>query len=484
MSEKKIISLLKSLNKEEIRLVKSYFQSKFCNANKLIERIALYLLKQYPHFSSKKTANLPIHKHFFPDTPYKAKKINDLLSDISLLIEDCMRILLIRKDNELKKSTQKEIYKSRKLDTLYKRSLTKEIDSLSNKEVKNESDYNRLILLYKELIESSRESQLSPEFLTSIHQYSELTNESFYLSFLKNYITQKTSNKMYQIESSEEEHQLLQLILQSDKYDHNPLITIYKLLANQITGIKSYEAFSKLKLLFDTNVDHIAETNAIQIWSILQHLASSPTLSNQNIDRDSLELYQMGDRKNWLVRGKNISEIRFINIVITALLIKELNWFEFFIEKYKYYLEEKIREETIVLSRGMVYYYDENWKAAVKTMKDLTTKSFPNSIRLRLTLTRSMYNYAFYDNSEYFEELELKINASDKFFRRKGFLNPERQKVYLNFFAAVKKLIKLNEKLSLEQSDIDEVVQFIDDKKNQIVSYHWLSQKLKELSND
>jgi|GEM_PF-2143776 len=482
MGQKKIILLLKSIHKSEIRQLKTFFRTPYFNSNPTITELFDYLIKFHPDYPESKIDNQIIHQRFFKKETYKARKINDLLSDIGLLVEEFMRLQLIKQNEQLKSQVQRAMLKQRQLNELYTKHLRKNAALVQSKAAKNEYDYESLIDLKRALIETPKFNYLSSEYADILNSTTTELDEYFILTNLKNQIAQKALLEVSKTDVVFDKSFISNDDIANSIYSNNPLIDLYRLMLQTYEQVNSVAAFQQLKEAFYKYLDIIDAPNSKLVYAVLQNIANNPKASTAKLEIDAVELYKVADQKDWLAINGTISPTRYINICITAYKVKAYEWADFFVAKYKPLLPQQDMDDTILLGELYKLESQREWLAVIDLLVGKRMRLLENNLRSRTILIRSYYSYAVDFDSDFLEKTVLACEAFERFIKRKEILSQNKVDSYLNFTSIIKKMVRLQEAISINNQDITELKKAISTYK-EIVALSWIVEKTNELSN-
>jgi len=126
--------------------------------------------------------------------------------------------------------------------------------------------------------------------------------------------------------------------------------------------------------------------------------------------------YKFGEANNLLLVQNKITEPIFANIIINGCQVKEFDWVESFINRYKNYLNVDKLEDTLLYYRGIIYYAKGDWDKSLDYLLTGTKKRvYP--LRSRSVIVRAFFEKYLEDDS-YLELLLANIQAFEVYLRR------------------------------------------------------------------
>jgi len=159
---------------------------------------------------------------------------------------------------------------------------------------------------------------------------------------------------------------------------------------------------------------------------------------------DLLGLYQRGLEKGVLAYGKNFSRFLYRNIVTLGLILKEYDWTEQFIQRYKNWIEPAFRDSMYSFCTARLEYSRGNYDAALLLLQ----KSEYEDLLLNLS-AKTVLIKIFYELGEY-DLLSAHLSAMEKFMSRKKQMSYHRDN-YLNIIRFTRKLLEASDKEAVRQ---------------------------------
>jgi hypothetical protein len=224
--------------------------------------------------------------------------------------------------------------------------------------------------------------------------------------------------------------------------------------------------FSSLKQNFRTirKVDTYTTLSALLNYCIQQIYSGN----EKDYYPKSLEVYQFADKNDLLIYEGEISRSKFSNGVTTGCFLKEFEWTEKFIKKWKEFLAQPYKDDVVNLALGQLYFHKGEHKQVIALLKDLSFRNHRDDLRARIQLVKSYYELED-DNSELFDY----CNTFAALIRRK------RSKIhncgYLSHLIFVNFVKRLSSKSYPNIDTFEKEVQ----RKEHCLSRDWLLEKIK-----
>lgn len=154
-----------------------------------------------------------------------------------------------------------------------------------------------------------------------------------------------------------------------------------------------------------------------------------------------MELIKYLDSKDLLLDsdGTGITYYNFKQISDTCLFMKELDWLEYFVGKYRSLLITKEPDNLIYLVFSKIYLMKKDFRTAKEYIKKVNRKDFIHYIDSQITFAKAEFESGYYH-----EALQI-ADSSDKYLRSHKEIPEYQQKNSVLFFFYLKKIIKIND---------------------------------------
>ena len=481
MYKSKLTKTLSLLSKRELRLFRRFLKSPYFNNSKNVLELYNYLQKLYPNFESPLLRKEIIHDKLFPGTQYNKKKIIDLMSDLTLLVNDFLINNHLKEDRQLRQKLLVKSYQKRRgLDELHEGVANRLLSDLERSKIKNLEYYNNVLNLSHDVyFHSIKTNRLSPT-LRSIEVAIDNLDRFFVLAKLKYSLEiisrQRVLGKSYPILLLDEV-----IFIGAEFAKENKLIKVYlDLIELHRFDENSFELFQDLKDRFINNRNDFDEDDKLHILLYLINYA----ISNQHNDdnafykQELFQLYKIGLADRILLQHETISETAFINIVILASSLKEFNWCKEFIGTYSENIGKKSRENATLLGRAFLSFYMKNFEDAIVLLQRLIGDSILYKILARSLLLRCYFELSIEDKS-YLKLFESYASSFEKFLTRNRSLSQNRLEGYIRYVRFTRKLLLY----LIDGKGKDQRNKLIDQFENNpsVIARDWLREKIKTL---
>ena len=367
MKDLKLISLLKTFSKHEIKDFEKYLQSSFLN--KAGEYISIFfesIKKFYPEFNQENFTRQDIFKNIYPKEKYNDARMRKLISETMKL---CLDFLAMKRfmENEFDKGIfiLDELEK-RNSDTLFEIKCKEISKKLESQKIKDYEYYKEK----HELIQKNKSFYFNRERKKAISLYDEemeLLSKYFSLLFIHKFIERFMEKKSF----TEKEFSLpffkeITSFIEGNYLGKENLFDLYYTeLMLHVTGEEKY--YFSLKHLKEKLHSKINNNSLSLIYFTLTNYATEQLEQSKTNYLNELFIIQKEILKRKLY-GNIFSEFLYLNIVTTALRVNEIKFAEKFISEYKYKLNEDIREEIYSFCLASIYFSKKQYSEALETL--------------------------------------------------------------------------------------------------------------------
>jgi hypothetical protein len=487
----KLLKILKSFSSEEIRDFSSYVDSPFFNTTNTEARLYKILKKHYPKFKPNALKQEKLFDKLFPGRKYNDGTMRNLFSELITHAENFL-VLTDYKEDEFDYSKRLlNQYNKRELDKLFKINIKRAFKALDGIKVKDENYFYKKYVLetLKYEFYSTRipVGKSQPVF---IQRKDVIENYMYYILItkLKDYFDMINAEKLlkfnYQYTFFDEIMQHVSL----HKRDYKKIILIdilhrFLLLYKEV---QTEQFEDELKELIDSNKESINKNDYRNFMlEIYNYYKSKESTGDRKYGAKSFQLMKklLGEGIFYQKNGQ-LTAHTFINLTASALLEKELDWTDKFINEYKNKVQSDQRENAFLFSSATLYFVRAE-NSSGKLKKKYYSISLDYLARVKtedfyyMTRVKNMLIRIYYELNEI--ELAISILESYRHFLSKTKVMPE--ELYernINFINFTGKLIKYKTQslnITLEQLR-DDIVS------TKLVSYRgWLLSKISDLNH-
>ena len=379
MKEIKLIGILKTFDKEELKSFRKFLYSPFIKSRRNIEALLINIIPFHPEFDSDKMESKIIFKKIFPGEVYDEKKLNNLIVDLTRAAKDFIIHLTIEEDEtESLLFLLKGFYKRNLLKsnfTLLKSTEEKLIPGFSNS---TQSDYfakfrqiNFLKTSYyadenefEKLMdcESKYFDASATQFIVDCTQFKSARSAS------ENTHGKKIGNKFTEsVLKCFDMDKLIKLTENEDNLNSS-LITLhyYRLKTNEHPEDVSH--YYNLKNYFYKIMPGIGREEKHFTFSHLENYCVSKVEErNVNFIKEGLENFKSMLENGGYSFSENeyMQILTFRNIILFWIMSEDTEWIKFFIEKYSSVLNPDYRNDMINFAMANYFFKKKDYESAL-----------------------------------------------------------------------------------------------------------------------
>ena len=486
MHNSKLILLLKSLTKKEFNQLDKFLRSPFLNSNKQVIRLYNYFNENqhFPEFKSDQLSKQQVdHKLFSQpnnDYTFDPKRIRDLMSNFSVLVEEFLIVLesldkqtMTKEQLLLKSLSKRNLYKT------FKSKTKSDLLKLEKRTVKDDEYYKQLFDLnfqyffHPDTLKQKPASEEINAVLKSLDQYYVLNKLKISCELLSR---QDIFSEEYNTDFFEE----MIHIAKNQCSNNNQLFLIYSGLVKLFSSGFNSDSYQKIKSLYFDNLEVISEKEQRIILHYLINIISSAINKNKGNTSEIFSLYQQGLKNKILIHNNRLTPATYSNIAILGSKLKEFKWTLKFIADYEQYLAPEVMNETKSMSLAYWYFNKSDFDKALSLIIDFKMPSDLFNIRSKALLVRTLME-KFLTDSDYYNLLDSKTEALRKQVERSEIISKRKKEAYNNFLKYTRRIttISRNQPKNI-QTKLDKLFNEIQIM-NTLVAKDWLLEKVNHL---
>ena len=467
MNKSKLVRVLVSLKKKELKEFQQFLDSPFFNQREDLR--ALYqLIRQHIH-KAQLMDKEALHLQLFPNQAFSKVNFDLLLSYLFRLL----RQFLLHKEQQ-----DHSLYNQLTLARAFrKRGLTKDFaqtaqqlkQQLEQQALRNAEYFHFTYQLQWE--EHLELSARQPSEESSLQRMNDTIDLSYFALKLRHACLLVAHRNVYQ-----SDHQIgfLPKILhhiQTNNLLTHPTIGLYYYCYSMLTQTDQETYFLQFKQLLFTQGHCFPESEIRDLYLLATNYCVRQSNQGQtDYIQQLFELYREGLGKGYLLEGGTLSRFTFHNAVATGLRTHQLQWTEDFIEQYHGTLEKKYRESSYSFNRARLEYSRQHYDAALLLLQKSNYRD------LLLNLAAKTLQLKIYFELEEDNLLYSLLDAMQSYIRRKKITGYYKTN-YLNIINYTRKL------LAVRPYDQDELMQLRQgiEKEKILTERDWLLERVREM---
>lgn len=398
------IEILQKLDKKSLNKFVNFARSPYLNSIGILIKMAEEVAKAYPNFTSPRLSYENMWKKLYHGKPYNDKIIRNLYTSFSKLLtkfigyeeiendEDTLKLKTIQGMNNIKcygisNKLIEKIKKDKDENSQISYSKFYYFSELDDRNFEN-VEY----ILHKDFGEYTKMLHSKSENFILYFLIKFLTIAGEYSVFIANYRLANENHILEEFLNSFDMESFLNY-LQKSKNEYYPYVKIRYLMFKCSTANITLEEYYELKKLIEVNIKSFAPVDALSILYRIQDLILTfPAIKNA-----SSEIFEIGklfcsmnffDNEN---TGRNyFSLYSFRNFFTAALLLKEYEWADNFVEENIKYLKPELIDNEYYYSKAVINFKFGKYEESLDYINKFETKDIIEKFTIRLY---SLMNY-------------------------------------------------------------------------------------------
>lgn len=486
MKKTKIIEILKTFDKKEMREFEKFLNSSFftkglkVSPEKLLKLFQIFKTN-YPGFNSVNFTKGNIFGILYGDREYNDEIIRNLISALTKLAEEFLTYSAFRMDKFENKKFLLEALINKKLDKFYEEH-KRAAERILEMRKKNDSLYYNIFRL--KVLEL--EFHVQRGIMLSHESHQEILD-----SFIHYFLTKALNIYSFLIDEEWFSKKKFKLVLfneitkhlKENPYPQLPLIAIYHTILMLFYRQKE-KYYKKLKELRDKYVNELDKNILIEIHSCLSNYINSiNTKGDLNNLKEHFKLDKDFIKQNLADTMDYFPYQYFVTIVKNSTYNKEYEWTEKFINDYKDRLDPKHKSFVLNISYARLFFANGNYNKSLECLSKINIEYTYDKQQIKNLMLKIYYETSSFDSA-----LSL-IDSTKHFLSREKNIFENIMSRNIIFVNCVDKLIKLK----LSNQDYKNNVHYVRNlgkyhqlekeikNSNLVYEKNWLLEKIKEL---
>lgn len=484
MQDSKLIEVLKVFSAKEWKDFEKFVNSPYFSTGRDVTGLYNILKKHHPEFTSDKLDKEKVFSSLFPGEAFNEKKLKNITSDFTGMAEQFLVNEALALNDELFDETLASVYKDKKSDKLFLRTLNSLEKKLSGRKFQSDKCYT----------EEERLERLFEEYYIGIHKfdksvpkrikYTEYVILTFFVTFLRKqrdkiiiqsyYNLEFTSPLIDSVYESIDFDKLLKL-LKEKKSEWLWLIEIYYYAFKTLQNVDDEAMFKKFQELFYENINKFSRKEQYFIFNdFIAWLHTKDNKSGTLSAREEFEIFKkMLEHNAYSPSEKEfMSVLLYRNIMNMAISLEEYGWFEKFISEYTSKLKPEFRDNMENLAKANLFFDEEKFEDALSCLSKIPYDIFIYKLDIKNLMLRIYYELGLY------EAAFSMINAFRNFLSTTNEISEIFKTQQLNFVNFYNRLLKMKADNKFEDAGfISKEIE----KKDSVASKSWLVEKAEEL---
>lgn len=439
MKNSKLIELLSSFSKIEMRQFRDFVASPFFNKNEELIPFAESLHKIAPDFSTKNVNKEKIYQQLYPGTDFDLKKISYLMNYLLKLAEQFLGVNHYLAESKLPQCHILGELVKRKLDKHY-HYLLKKTEQELEREQKEDIDSFYYDYVLSDIAVRHFYNQRVRKFDPNLQHASDKLDSFYFLQKLK-YSCEMLNRQT--IVSADYELPFIEEVKSYVLSQKNisPLISSYLYIMLTLSDPEEESHFHNLMELVKQSSAEFAQESRREVYLYaLNYCARKIRKGQQDYRRMMLDLYQEGIGNKALYDGDYLSHWTFNNVIKLALPLEQYDWIESFIQNYSDSLAPQFKADAQHFNLAELFYHKGEFGKVLEHLNQLQFTDIHYHLGSRVILLKTYYE------SDDLEPLLSLLASFSVYLRRNQKISLPLKKTYLNYCNLLHQIMRNNPK--------------------------------------
>ncbi len=480
MTNSKLIALIFSLSPLEFKEFGRYLKTPFFNRDKKVIALYNFIRKQESNIKSdrhrvKKFEKELVFKKVFSNETYTPRKMRDIMSDLTLHLEDYIVWKLTKEKSYERQQHLINYTKEKNLEKFLFQYSNEELKKIDAEPIISAENHYKKFTLLKDLFYHSSNLKLKTSNKDSLLEIMEQLDISYLISKLyyagtiynRKFLMNETFDSIFLLESITKEIHNLSLKGQEkiELYFKNFIL----LKTNEI------KYYYEVKSILFRKANEISRKEQQTILSLLYNLSY---IRRKELKTDYKEegftLLKFGIENGVFEENGILPQQYYTITVYAACQAKNYAWVKTFIDQYTDKLQSKFKESARGIALAYLYFGLKQFEDVIGVLTTISFEDLSYKVRTKCFIIRSYYEL-FIKGKDY--PIYNACEAFRIFLRRENSYSDSLKKEYNLFIIYVKRLSKTYEEKG-NGMDILEALQ----KEGNLSFKDWLIEKAEELS--
>lgn len=475
-----MIALLRSIQPEELHWLAKWVRSPYYNSNTQVAALFDYLRKYAPAFDPSKLSKEKAFERLFPDKPYDDQRLRLLMFRLSGLIEEFLVAQRLKRDRlACQQLLQAELGERNQYELFIKKNQELGVQ-MENTPYRDEHYYlaqwrrQHDYFFHPQAARYGFSADQLREMMQNLDAFYILSKMRYSAELLNR---QNILPESYEIALLEES---IQLAEDHPVFGAGKVFQAYRDVLGLMEQPENENIFERLERFASSHLHLFRPGDQA---SLLRYLVNaSIQLYNQGKQeylRRQFLLYQLGLEKELFLDEGQLSDSTFLNIIVTATVLGEMNWVERFIAQYAPKLPAGRQVDAVSLGTAYWYFAQGDFSASNALLRQVAGTDLQYQLRIR-SLSLRNYFELFLQDATYYGLLIHESKAFAKFLRRNEKISESRARGYLNLASFLRKLARLKINGQLTAGKLEKLRKKLE-REGAAVARPWLQEKLAEM---
>lgn len=438
MENYKIIQVLRTFDKRELRNFGEFVYSPYFNKNEPVKRLFDTFEKYYPGFTNRNLTPEKIFIKVFPKDKYDYHKINNVISDLYKLSE---RFLAYQHAEQSEYFIERNIFRSlrnKELYKIYEQKHAAYMKELIARRFKDEEFYfylyemNDEYLWYATIKKPNTELNILQTEFDHFFRFVLIRMLRFYNLMLHE---RNQNNVDYKLTMF---HEILGYITK-EKIEEIPAMLVFRTIL-LLLHTKDNQYYKELWRLKEKYFNEFKFDDQYLIFIHLYDFAAYMVnfTGDDSYNRDMYVIYKEMIEKRFMTPD-NFLFPNFMNVVKISCRVGEYDYADNFIKNFQFSIPESERNNVLEFCYGVMEFSKGNLKNALKHFSKSNFQNFLFKVQVKILLLKIYFKLGMY------EQALAMIDTFKHFVAREENLLPEHRISYDSFLNLMLELVRTME---------------------------------------
>ncbi len=437
MENSKLIILLNTLSKSEIRAFGHFLQCKLFNQRENAIILFSYIKAELKS-SKPKLDKKTVYAALFPNVPYKDRVIQDMMYHLTVPLDKFLTFIKMYDNEGDELIALCKAYRERSVLQLFETAVSKTASIQNSSKLRDSEYHHRNYLLQQEQYKAS--TQKGRGHQNNLNDVATSLDISYFANRLRQSCYMLSHQSVYNIAY---DFTLVDEIIKEvnrKQLLHIPAISIYYycFLAQRYPDQLEYYNALRNTLVAHANLFTLTEMKDIYLLAINTAIRRF-NLGSSELIPDLLELYRSGIEQKILLTNNVLSRFTYKNMIALALYTTKYDWAKEIMETYTNLLEPRYREISYQFNIAKYHYSKGEYSDALQLLFLLNSN---DDVYMNIN-TKILLSRIYYEQNE-LDALDALIDSFKKALSRKKEIMGYHLESYRNFVQSLNKLVQLN----------------------------------------
>jgi len=475
MDNNKLVKLLQTFTKKEWRDFGRFVESPYFNTDRQCVELLEILKKEMARNDGAPPTRERLEQLFLKKSKKDAAQFNVKLSLLTRLAEQ----FVAQQNYE-----SQDLYKKHLLlEGLFQRDLRGHFESVYKKNAKLHKSPEKVspeFYRHKYLIEHDFFTYVISGKKWHVHENLQEINDTLDMAYILTKIdlfwAMAPFTKLYQKDYDFTSFEVLESMVQLPHFVDNPIVRLYYT-AYQMMCSNETSYFRELIELLRIYGGMVKKMDLYNLYMLSTNYCIDKTVNGYvDYHHEIYRLYRQMEEADLFLYKEYIGIGMLKNVISGAVKIREFEWAEYIIEKYKDKIEPKIREDVYSYFSASLSFYQNDFEKTISYLSTVQSINSTFDVNIKFMLMKAYYE----QDADYSYYTEQVFRSFKVFIKQSKVHSKQSKEGYINSANIINNLYRIKHKegrITLESvlKKMEEYEVLIDKK--------WLTEKIEELQN-